>query len=91
MTTAKGATVTFLLRSLSVFDTNETMQTYLHSGKARLVKGDALDKEDVQRGWTEAAKPTHEGDVTGVDTLLFTLGEPTSVRCAFAPATSDSR
>ena len=50
------------------------MQAYIHSGLARLVKGDALNKEDVQRGWEEAAKPAHEGDSHGVDALLFTLG-----------------
>ncbi|VDB82674.1 unnamed protein product [Peniophora sp. CBMAI 1063] len=68
------ATVTFLLRSPAVFDDDATMQTYIHNGSVRIVKGDALDKEDVQRGWQEAAKPSHDGDLAGVDTLLFTLG-----------------
>ncbi|KZV63467.1 hypothetical protein PENSPDRAFT_677996 [Peniophora sp. CONT] len=77
---AKGNTVTFLLRSPSVFGEDETMKDYIRSGNARLVKGDALNKEDVQRGWEEAAKPTHEGNHLGVDALLFTLGQLSCVR-----------
>ena len=75
--TAKGNTVTFLLRSPSVFDEDETMKKYIRDGKARIVKGDALQKEDVQRGWAEAAKPAYEGDQQSVDILLFTLGNLT--------------
>lgn len=67
-----GATVTFLLRTPSVFDKDETVQGYVRSGKARLVQGDALVKEDVQRAWTEARRG---GDDTTVDFLLFTVGE----------------
>jgi len=67
---ASGATVTFLLRSPSVFDTDEVIQEHVKSGKARLVKGDAMVKEDLQRAWDEAAT----GDDGGVDLLLFTLG-----------------
>ncbi|VDB82686.1 unnamed protein product [Peniophora sp. CBMAI 1063] len=69
-----GHTVTFLLRSPSVFEEDETMQRYIRAGAARLVQGDALKKEDVQRGWQEAAKPMNGGDQSGVDILLFTLG-----------------
>ncbi|KIJ16659.1 hypothetical protein PAXINDRAFT_74801, partial [Paxillus involutus ATCC 200175] len=65
-----GATVTFLLRKVEVFDGDETIQRYLEQGKARLVQGDALIKDDVQRAWDEAAK----GDDTPVDLLLFTVG-----------------
>jgi len=65
-----GATVTFLLRSPSVFDKDEVIQGYVKSGKARLVKGDCLVQEDVKRVWEEAAK----GEGGGVDVLLFTLG-----------------
>ncbi|KAJ3514207.1 hypothetical protein NLJ89_g2500 [Agrocybe chaxingu] len=63
-----GATVTFLLRSPAVFDADETIQKYVKAGKARLLKGDALVKEDVQRAWDEARK---DGPV---DVLLFTVG-----------------
>ncbi|TFK36425.1 hypothetical protein BDQ12DRAFT_686871 [Crucibulum laeve] len=65
---ASGATVTFLLRSPSVFNKDETIQPYIKSGKARLVKGDALVIEDVRRSWEEAGK---DGKV---DVLLFTVG-----------------
>ncbi|KIK81059.1 hypothetical protein PAXRUDRAFT_15452 [Paxillus rubicundulus Ve08.2h10] len=69
-----GATVTFLLRKVQVFDGNETIQKYVEQGKARLVQGDALIKDDVQRAWDEAAK----GDDKLVDLLLFTVGSPTA-------------
>ncbi|KZV70509.1 hypothetical protein PENSPDRAFT_752562 [Peniophora sp. CONT] len=79
---AKGATVTFLMRSPSAFDADATMQKYIRNGTARLVKGDALNKEDVQSGWQEAGKPTHEGDTSDVDALLFTVGgSPTFSLC----------
>lgn len=39
-------------------------------GKARLVKGDATVRADVQKAWHEAA----EGGSSGVDLCLFTLG-----------------
>jgi len=67
---ASGATVTFLLRSPSSFDNDEVIQEYVKSGTARLVKGDALVREDVERAWDEAAK----GDGGGVDVLIVTLG-----------------
>lgn len=67
---AKGATVTFLLRSPSVFDNDEHIQPYIRSGIARIVKGDALVAEDVRRGW-EAAVEAKGG---AVDLMLFTLG-----------------
>ncbi|KIO13767.1 hypothetical protein M404DRAFT_596494 [Pisolithus tinctorius Marx 270] len=51
-----GATVTFLLRSPSVFNDDATIKRYVNSGKARLVKGNAHVREDVERAWTEAAK-----------------------------------
>jgi len=70
--TEKGATVTFLLRSgPAVFDKNATIQKYVKSGKARLIKGDALNKEDVRKAWEEAAKG--DGWVS-VGILLFTVG-----------------
>ncbi|RDB18788.1 hypothetical protein Hypma_014592 [Hypsizygus marmoreus] len=66
-----GHTVTFLLRSPSVFDKDEKIQSYVKSGKAFLVKGDALIKDDMQRAWTEAATRSPSGIV---DILLFTVG-----------------
>ena len=67
----KGATVTFLLRNPAVFDTDEVIQPRVRSGKARLVKGDALNIEDVARGWAEAQAAT---DKRHVDFVLFTVG-----------------
>ena len=61
--------MTFLLRSPGVFDSDTVIQKYVESGHARLLKGDALVAEDVQRAWDEAAKDRP------VDVLLFTVGE----------------
>jgi len=65
---ASGSTVTFLLRSPSVFDKDEVIQGYVRSGSAHLLKGDALVRSDVQHAWDEAAKRGN------VDLLLFTVG-----------------
>ncbi|KAF4574558.1 NAD(P)-binding domain-containing protein [Pleurotus pulmonarius] len=65
---AKGSTVTFLLRSPSVFDKDSAIQGYVKSGKAHLVKGDCLNEADVQRVWSEA------GSKGPIDLLLFTVG-----------------
>ncbi|KAL0946448.1 hypothetical protein HGRIS_012671 [Hohenbuehelia grisea] len=65
---AAGANITFLLRSTSAFDNDEKMQGYIKSGKAHLVKGDGLVREDVQKAWTAASK---HGPI---DLLLFTVG-----------------
>lgn len=67
-----GEIVTFLLRTPSVFDKDEVIQEFVKSGKARLVKGDALVKEDCKKAWEEAAKG--EPDSEGVDLLVFTVG-----------------
>ncbi|KAF9500170.1 hypothetical protein BDN71DRAFT_1502269 [Pleurotus eryngii] len=64
---AKGSTVTFLLRTPSVFDKDTAIQEYVKSGKAYLVKGDCQVEADVQRVWDEA------GSKGPVDLLLFTL------------------
>ncbi|KAF8210678.1 hypothetical protein K438DRAFT_1570167 [Mycena galopus ATCC 62051] len=61
----KGATVTFLLRSPSAFDTDATIQKYVKSGHARLVKGDASIEADTERAWTEAGV---------VDAAIFSVG-----------------
>ncbi|ESK96575.1 hypothetical protein Moror_6795 [Moniliophthora roreri MCA 2997] len=63
-----GCTVTFLLRNTSVFDQDQTISKYVASGKAHLIKGDALVQSDVNRGWQNAAKHG------SVDLLLFTVG-----------------
>lgn len=68
---AKGATITFLLRKTEVFDADEAMKPYVKSGKARLVKGDALEIEDVARGWAEAQAASESRHV---DVVLFTVG-----------------
>ena len=67
-----GATVTFLLRKPEVFDNNETIQKYIGEGKARLVKGDALVKDDVRRAWAESSAGD---DGAPVELLIFTVGE----------------
>ncbi|KZP08737.1 hypothetical protein FIBSPDRAFT_839990 [Athelia psychrophila] len=68
---AKGGTVTFLLHSPACFDADDTIQGYIRSGRARLIKGDALVRADVVRAWAEAAK----GDgAQSVDVLLFAAG-----------------
>ncbi|KAF9014247.1 hypothetical protein BDQ17DRAFT_1419148 [Cyathus striatus] len=67
---AAGATVTFLLRNPSVFDSDTDVQKYIRKGTAFLVKGDALVKSDVELAWKEA---TANG-IKNVDLLLFTVG-----------------
>jgi hypothetical protein len=64
--------VTFLLRSPSAFDNDATIQEYLKSGKARLVKGDALNSEDAKAAWVEASRDKP------VDLFLSTVGFSTS-------------
>ncbi|KAJ7268704.1 hypothetical protein B0H12DRAFT_1009899 [Mycena haematopus] len=61
----QGSTVTFLLRSPSAFDGDATIQKYVKSGHARLVKGDASIEADTQRAWDAAGI---------VDALVFTVG-----------------
>lgn len=69
---AGGGTVTFLLRNPAIFDADETIQGYIKHGYARLVKGDALVKEDVVKAWAEAA--SGEGEQR-VDALISTVGK----------------
>jgi hypothetical protein len=59
-----------------VFDKDEVIQEYVKSGKARLVKGDALVRDDCKKAWEEAAKGEPTGE--GVDLLLFTVGASSS-------------
>ena len=69
-----GHSVTFLLRSPSVFDADEKIQAHVASAKALLVKGDALVKDDVKHVWEEAV--SHGNGA--VDLLLFSVGMPPS-------------
>lgn len=55
-----------------MFDNNETIQKYVRAGKARLVQGDALVKEDVKRVWVAA----QGDDAKPIDFLIFTVGNP---------------
>lgn len=57
--------MTLLLRSPSAFDGDATIQKYVKSGHARLVKGDATIEADVQRAWKEAGP---------VDAVIFSVG-----------------
>ncbi|KAI0374588.1 hypothetical protein BV20DRAFT_378634 [Pilatotrama ljubarskyi] len=66
----QGASVTFLLRKTSVFDNDERIQPYIKQGKAYLVAGDALNFDDVEKGW-EAAVEAGNGTI---DFVLFTIG-----------------
>ncbi|KAJ7513028.1 hypothetical protein B0H11DRAFT_1843461 [Mycena galericulata] len=61
----QGARVTFLLRSPSVFDDDETIQKYVRSGHARLFKGDATNEAQVRSAWDKAGI---------VDAVIFTVG-----------------
>jgi len=64
-----GATVVFLLRNTKVFDDDAVIKPYLDSGKAILVKGDALSADDVASAWKKAA------EVNGrVDYVIFSVG-----------------
>lgn len=65
---AKGDTVTFLLRSKATLENDENFKPHIASGKATLVKGDAMSYDDVLAAWKAASsqKP--------VDLLLFTVG-----------------
>jgi len=67
----QGATVTFLLRSTGVFDSDQDMRPFIAQGKAILVEGDALKLDDVKAAWNRAltANESH-----AIDLVLFTIG-----------------
>jgi len=65
----QGHSATLLLRNDKVFDNDERMKPHVESGRAQLVKGDALVVDDVKRAWEKA---TDLGRT--VDYVLFTLG-----------------
>jgi hypothetical protein len=58
--------VTFLLRSPSAFDADATIQKYVKSGHARLLRGDATIEADVQRAWDKAGV---------VDAVILSVGK----------------
>ena len=58
------------MRSTSVFDNDDTIKPYVSSGKAHLVKGDALKAEDVANAWAQAA------EIGSIDFVIFTVGKP---------------
>jgi len=64
---AKGDTVTLLVRSPKAFDGNEEVQKYIKSGTARVVVGDALKEEDIRRVLTTST----------YDAILSSLGGST--------------
>lgn len=68
---ANGATVTYLLRPpAAALEADEGMKPYIRAGKAHFVKGDALNAEELAKGWEEACRV---GKGT-VDLAYFTLG-----------------
>lgn len=59
----------YFMRSPKAFDSDPTIGPYLQSGAATIVKGDALNKPDVENAWKAANK---DGQV---DMILFTVGK----------------
>ena len=60
--------MTFFLRSPDAFGEDEEIAKYVKTGKAQLVKGDALVAEDVRQAWAKASEEAP------VDLVLFTVG-----------------
>ncbi|KAH7345685.1 hypothetical protein B0J17DRAFT_764280 [Rhizoctonia solani] len=68
----KGHTCTLLLRKPEAIESDPFMSDYIKNGKAKLVRGDGLVQEDVQKVWNVASS---EGQV---DLVFFGIGgEPT--------------
>ncbi|CAE6375313.1 unnamed protein product [Rhizoctonia solani] len=65
---AKGHTCTFLLRKPEALESDFSLSGYISSGKAKLVRGDGLVQDDVQRVWNVASS---EGPV---DLVFFGIG-----------------
>ena len=61
--------MTFLLRNPAAFDPDDVIQKHIESGKARLIKGDAMVRDDCIRAWEEAGRDRD------VDALVFTVGQ----------------
>lgn len=72
----QGAVVTFVVRNAGVFDADENIRPYVRSRHARIVKGDALNEEDIRKAWTTANDPAADvaGAAEGIDLVLFTIG-----------------
>jgi len=66
---ARGDTVTFLLRNLSILEQDSALKPYIQSGHALFVKGDATSQEDVRKAWGVASNKA------AVEFVLFTIGE----------------
>lgn len=58
----------FQLRSPTAFDNDQAMQPFVQSGKAILIKGDSLNKQDIENAW----KAANQG--SPIDLVLFTVG-----------------
>ncbi|KAH8099643.1 hypothetical protein BXZ70DRAFT_240320 [Cristinia sonorae] len=67
---AKGARITFLLRSPAGLENDQAIRPYVESGHAIIVKGDAFVAEDVKKGWAVA----QDNGALTVDLILFTVG-----------------
>ena len=52
VSSAKGDTVTLLVRSPKAFDGNEEVQKFIKSGTAHIMVGDALKEDDIRRALT---------------------------------------
>ncbi|KAF8522167.1 hypothetical protein BU17DRAFT_45099 [Hysterangium stoloniferum] len=65
---AEGHTVTFLLRNPSVFDEDPTIQKFVNDGHAKLIKGDATVKSDIQKAFDEARSNGQ------LDAVIFSVG-----------------
>jgi hypothetical protein len=63
-----GHSVVFFLRSPGVFDQDITIQPYIQSGHASILKGDVLDADSVATAW----KAANEGAM--IDLVLYTVG-----------------
>ncbi|KAG8896173.1 hypothetical protein FRB99_009030 [Tulasnella sp. 403] len=62
----EGHTVVFLLRNPSVFESDAEIQSFVTSGHAILIQGDALNEEEVRNAWAQAGND--------VELVLFTVG-----------------
>ncbi|CAE6472770.1 unnamed protein product [Rhizoctonia solani] len=65
---ARGHTCTLLLRNPDAMESDPTMADFVRGGQVKLVRGDGLDREDIQRAW-DATKSN--GDV---DAVYFGIG-----------------
>ncbi|KAH7345738.1 hypothetical protein B0J17DRAFT_624850 [Rhizoctonia solani] len=65
---AKGYTCTLLLRRPDAMESDPSMSEYIQNGLAKLVRGDALVQDDVQKAWDIA---NSDGQV---DLIFFGIG-----------------